>query len=466
MRIILLCFFFFFSVLYSKIQANKNSHERLDLSGNLLLNDWTFNSDTTNYYFYERGKNGLIIMPDSYLVPFSDNVTFRDTIVYDPAFLPVVFDGKVLPANLDFLSKDTVTEGYSLHLIPREETFAPLIDRLGQIQAQRRNYYMNMNNVRNVRYSLSQLKDVPKIDESRVTKRNVIQELISTGDPIEISPIKIEQIQPVFKYWKKSGEHSLQVAQNHISDNWYKGGNSSFFVRNYHKVKIDYSKDKLTFNNVFEWKLSLQQTPADTIHKINVSEDLVRIENTLGYKAFDHWSYSAKLETKTQLFSSYPVNSDEKNTALFAPLVVNVGLGMSYTLDKSYKDNITKKIKLTQSISPFSVNYTYIADRGVDETKFGLEQGKRSKFELGSLFNTDLTYTFNKFVDWTSRFKYFTNYHRAEIEFENKFNMSLNRYLSTNIILYLRYDDNVPKGNQYGYLQVNEMISFGLSYKW
>lgn len=424
--------------------------------------------NTTNFQsnIPERKKNGLIAIPPLEWDTFPSTITFRDTVIYNPAYLPVVFDGKILPENLDFLPKDTITQGFQLHLVPRDSTFAPLIDQLDHVQTQRRDFYMNMSNVKNVRYSLAQLKAIPKIDERKVIKHNLLQQIVVPEGPPEISPLEIEQIQPAFKYWFKSGEHLLQVAQNYISDNWYNGGNSSFFVRNYHKILLNYKKNKLTFNNTFEWKLSLQQTPADTLHKINFSEDLVRLENTFGYEAFKHWSYSAKLESKTPLFNSYPVNSAEKNTGLFAPLTINLGLGMSYTLDKSYENNITKKLKLTQNIAPFSINYVYVANTGVDVTRFGVEAGKRSKLEIGSLINTDLSYTFNKFTSWTSRFKYFTNYQRAEIEFENKFNMSLNRYLSTNVSFYLRYDDNIPKGDQLGYFQINEIVSFGLSYKW
>lgn len=417
-------------------------------------------------YMYQRGSNGLIIMPPVEWEPFSYNVSFRDTVIYDPAFLPVVFDGKILPSNLSFLSKDTLQDGYSLHLIPQDSTFAPLIKRSQEIQAQRRSFYMNMNNIGNVRYSAADLKSIPKLDEEKVTKRNKLHDLISTEDPIQITPLELQKIDPELRYWMKTGEHQLQIAQNHISDNWYKGGNSSFFIRNYHKINVNYQKDKVTFNNVLEWKLNLQQTPADTLHKINISEDLIRMENTFGYKAFDHWAYSAKLETKTQLFNSYQINQSEKNTALFAPLVVNLGLGMSYTLDKKFENNITKKIKFVQNIAPLSLNYTYVADRGVNETRFGLDEGQRSKLEIGSLINSDLVFNFSNFMTWTSRLKYFTNYHRAEFEFENKFDMALNRYLSTTASLYLRYDDNVPKGNQYGYLQVNELLSFGLTYRW
>jgi hypothetical protein len=52
------------------------------------------------------------------------------------------------------------------------------------------------------------------------------------------------------------------------------------------------------------------------------------------------------------------------------------------------------------------------------------------------------------------------------VEFENSLNIMLSQYLSTTLYLYMRYDDGVPKDSKYGYLQINELVSFGLNYKW
>ncbi len=62
--------------------------------------------------------------------------------------------------------------------------------------------------------------------------------------------------------------------------------------------------------------------------------------------------------------------------------------------------------------------------------------------------------------------KYFTNYSKVEAELENTLNMSLSRFFSTRLYLHLRYDDGVPKDTDYGYLQVSEVVSFGLNFKW
>lgn len=404
-------------------------------------------------------------MPPVEWDPFSPFVTFRDTVIYDPAFLPVVFDGKILPPNLDFIPKDTSMDGYKLSLIPESETLQPLLDKMDDVRDKRRNFFMDINNIGNVRYSVDALRDIPKFDDEKVTKRNKLHELIDAESPIQTTPLEMQKIDQGFKYWQKNGEHELQISQTYISENWNGGGNKNFALRSYQKVTANYEKDKLSFGNLFEWKLNFQNTPADTVNGLNILEDQIRIVNTLGYKAFNKWSYSANLETKTQMFTSHPINSKSVNVAFMSPFTTNLGVGMSYNLDKKFENNITKKVKLALQLSPISLKYIWIKNHDVNPNKGGLDAGEYSKLEIGSKIDATLSYQVNLFMTWDSRFQYYSNYNGTQVEFENKYVMRLNRYLSTQFYLNLRFDDQGAKGDN-GYLQIYESLLFGLAFKW
>lgn len=432
-----------------------------------IRNSNSLNNDSVIYY--TRGANGLIVMPPSDWDPFPYNVKFRDTVIYNPAYLPVVFDGKILPSSLDFLPKDTLSNRKNdFHLIPKSETFAPQIEELQKAKSLRRDYYTNMNNIRNIKYSVARLREAPQIDDEGATKRNILNELITPDEPIQISPVTLPKLAPEYIYWLRNGEHSLQASQNFLSDNWNSGGNSNFVIKSYQKLTLNYKKDKISFDNMLEWKLSLQKVLHAEKNGTNFSEDVLRMVNAFGVQAFKKWSYSATLETLTPLFSSYPVNGEIKNTALFSPVVTNLGLGMSYKLTKKFKSDKAKKLELNQTISPLALNFVYVNDTTINASKKqGVEEGEHSKLTIGSTINTDLKFNINRYLTWNSRFKYFTDYSRAVVEFENRVVMELNRYLSTTLFLYLRYDDESPKlKGERGYLQINEMLSFGLSYKW
>lgn len=438
-----------------------SGQDRLTLN---ITQERALQSDSVQLYV--RGANGLILVPPVEWEPFPYDVSFRDTVIYDRSFLPVVFDGKILPPHLDFISKDTSKQTHSFHLIPEETSFAPLIKRAEEVQARRRNFYMDMGNIGDVHYNASALKNIPKLNEEDVTKRNFLHDLIATDDAIKVTPIEMEKINPGFIYWTKTGNHSLQVAQNYITHNWSRGGNSNFFIRNDHRLLFNYAKNKITFNNTVEWRLNLQATPSDEIHDVNISEDIFRVENIFGYKAYNNWSYSSRLETKTPFFQSYPINSKVKTSSFLAPLMTNLSIGMGYKLDKKFKSDKKKNLKLNFNLSPLSLNYVYVRDGQVNEKRFGLKEGERSLFEFGSLASANVDFRFSRYLLWTSRFKYFTNYDRTEVEFENVVTMVFTRLLSTTISLNTRFDDNVPKGGQLGYFQMNQLLSFGLNYIW
>ena len=62
--------------------------------------------------------------------------------------------------------------------------------------------------------------------------------------------------------------------------------------------------------------------------------------------------------------------------------------------------------------------------------------------------------------------RYFTSYHKVEGELENTLNMALTNAFSTRLFVHLRFDDSVPADPKFKYLQVTELLSFGLNYKW
>ena len=92
---------------------------------------------------------------------------------------------------------------------------------------------------------------------------------------------------------------------------------------------------------------------------------------------------------------------------------------------------------------------------------------RNSQSQIGSKLEANMTFNINRNVSWTSRFYYFTDYHRITGEFENTFNLQISRFFSTRINLHLRYDDGVAKNEDFdSYLQINELLSFGFNYKY
>ena len=313
------------------------------------------------------------------------------------------------------------------------------------------------------------MKGIKSIDDQDVISPSEL----THGIHGELSNIKtkvdIEKFVPEQIYWTKEGEHSLQINQNQFSNNWYAGGYNNLSVLNYHKLVFNYKKNKISWNNTLEWKLNFQRTPADTLHKTSISEDYLRAYSVVGVSLNKRWSYTLSNEVKTPLFKSYKVNSTTQKAALFSPLVVNSGIGLTYNFTHTSKADKYRKLTLSMDLSPFSMNYIYVSDNAVDGSSFGVDAGKKSKLDLGSTYNLNLTYSYNRNSTLTSRLKYFTSYSKVIVESENKFNFAFTRLLSSTLYLYLRYDDGVGASNKdakLGYFQYNELVGFGLTYKW
>ncbi|MDO5664509.1 MAG: DUF3078 domain-containing protein [Bacteroidia bacterium] len=416
---------------------------------------------------YSRKANGTLQLSDnSYNTESLNRLTFKDTIFYNPLFLPMIFTGKILPADLSFYSpkKSNLYEGL---LIPQERTFASNLLHAEFVNKTRRDFYREYPD--RVKLSAFHLDSLPSSskDAEVIESFNPFKELISTETSYSLNAPLISGAEIKRKYWIFNGEHSFQLTQSYFSPNWHKGGTSAFTFVNNHTIRMNYRKDKVRFNNTFEWRLSLFTAPNDTVRKYRIGDDLIRYYGDFGVDAFHkNWSYSTNLDVRSQLFNNYPINSTELRSAFLAPLYVNAGVGLKYNLDKRSKEVRHRRVRLDLHLAPISFNFRYVGNDKVKVTRYGIEDGKKTTFDLGSTVTANLIYDFNRYITWNSRLKYFTSYHKVETEFENTLNMALTNAFSTRFFLNLRYDDSVPPDPKFKYLQITQLLSFGLNYKW
>jgi hypothetical protein len=385
----------------------------------------------------------------------------------NPYLLPPVFNGKFtkdVSINIPplFEEKDYISSVFVRPIQLKEKSFVYKL----RINAHKE---LISQRIDLVKYSKDNLPQ--KVERIEEIKPNIFKQLFEIDyNPDNDSAEKIEIYKPKRIYWERHGSSLLQFSQNYISDNWYKGGIGNLNLLSVQNYTANYKKDKIQFNNFIEWKLSFYTNPNDTVRNFRIGEDLIRSYSDFGVQAFNNkWSYSTNIEIKTQLFKNYKENSQEIISSIFSPVMVNMGiLGMKYQLDKSYESNKYKKLSLFADISPFSAQYTYVVNKDVDPKRFGIEEGKKYLLDFGSTINSKIVINFNRQVSFSSRFKFFTDYEKSIMESENELNMAINRYFSTRIYVYARFDDtpNIIKDSKLGYFQVNEVLSFGFNFKW
>jgi hypothetical protein len=386
----------------------------------------------------------------------------------NPCLLPPVFDGKFLQdmsIQLPPLLKEYTPLAIpmdSLHLHSKGKQY---VDRLRK----KAFHHLLYDHAELVKYTKSALpQNVGKIAE---LKPDPNLPILKTGYMPEPENVEMPEIfKPKSIYWQRSGSSLIQFSQTHLSDNWYKGGTGNLNWLSVQNYTANYKKGKTQFNNFVEWKLSFYTNPNDTLRSFRIGDDLIRYYGDFGIRAFnDRWFYSTNVEIKTQLFNNYSENTRDVTTSFLSPIMLNAGLlGMKYQLEKSFPKNKYKKFSLFTDISLLSIQYTYVMNEDIDPAKFGTKDGDRYVMDLGSTINAKLTINFNREISFSSRFKLFTNYEKTIIESENELNISLNRYFSTRLYFYPRFDDTpgLVKDEKLGYFQFNELLSFGFNFKW
>lgn len=402
---------------------------------------------------------------------FGDDITFKDTIIVNQLFLPLVFKGKLVPDNPTYYDKDAwmykvdLPQPFAMDSIFKEQRH--------KWQIENRLYnYVQFNHPEYFQYSL---KDLPqdKVIAKEIKKPAYQPELIKVESETDFSDVDAPvKFIPERRYWLSHFESSLQFAQNYISPNWHKGGVSTLNLTNRELFTYNYNKDKVKFDNSLEIKNNVYTAPKDTLRDYKVGDDVFRIYSNLGYRAYNNWYYTLEVDFRTQLFSSYAENQNKKLAGLLSPFSINIGLGMKYDVNKSFASSKHKRFSLSANLAPLSYTYVRTVDKDIDlgrhfQKKEGQENFPYKQNLFGSTVNATMTFQFSRNISWYSRFNYTTNYQRIQGEFENRLNMAISRFFSTIISLNLRYDDGISKKEDFdSYLQINELLSFGFNYKW
>lgn len=259
-------------------------------------------------------------------------------------------------------------------------------------------------------------------------------------------------------FWTFKTNFSLQFTQNYVSDNWYKGGESHNALLAATVIEANYNNQRrLTFDNKLEMKLGFQTSHNDEKHKYKTNSDLLRLTNKLGYRAVKHWYYTAMLQSWTQFFKGYKANDERVYSDFMSPFESLLSLGMDY--QQTTRNN---RFKINATLSPLALKLKYV-DRSSLVTSFGLDEGKHAKWEYGSNITMNYNWNIVKNISWSGRIYFFTDYSSTQIEWENTFNLAINRYLSTKLFLYPRFDDSRTRKNDQSNFEFYELLSLGLN---
>ena len=318
-----------------------------------------------------------------------------------------------------------------------------------------------LNHPEYITNSEQQLRDAGGVDETITspirTEVNLEKKEAPTPQEVIDAPVDVVITKPNF--WTYKGDQYLQFLQNYISGNWYKGGESNYSMVASVTLEANYNnKQKVKWDNKLEMKLGFQTSKADTMHSLKTSEDLVRFTSKLGLQATKNWYYTLSVLGYTQFMRGFKKNDIRTYSDFMSPFNLNISIGMNYTVNW-----LKKKLTGNIQLSPLAYNFRYVG-RDALITRYGLKEGHHTLHDLGSMCTVDLTWKFSDNINWKTRLYGYSTYHRAELEWENTFTFQFNKYISSKLFIYPRFDDATTRDGHHAYWQYKEYASLGFNY--
>ena len=322
------------------------------------------------------------------------------------------------------------------------------------------NTYLNRPDL--VTMTETQLESVNQIEAPVARENTQLETIISqkevqkVAEP-ELAPVNIVVKKPNF--WKFSADTYFQLLQNYVSTNWYKGGESNYSMMSSLTLQANYNnKQKVKWDNKLELKLGMQTSRDDTVHSVKTSEDMIRYTSKLGIQASHRWYYTFQSIATTQFMKHYNSNSHTITADFFAPVTLSMSLGMDYNIEW-----FKKRLTGTVHMGPLAYNMKYV-NREYLAARNGIDEGRKVKNDYGSLVTIDLEWKILNNLKWKTHIYGYTTYERTEFTSENTFTFQFNKYISTNIFVYPRFDDSTKRDDHHGYWQYKEYMSMGFSY--
>lgn len=313
-----------------------------------------------------------------------------------------------------------------------------------------------------VRYNMATLPEPPAPYVAVLDPTDFTITVREDYTPAQAPTLQAEEVKK--KHWIRKFQASLQFSQAYVSPNWYQGGNNNLnaLASIVYNVKLnEVLHPNLLFETNMQYKLGMNNAPNDSLHKYNITEDLFQVNSTFGIKAAKRWYYSLTGQFKTQMLNSYTTNTNNLASAFMSPGELTLGLGMTY----SYT-NPKKTLSVNMSLAPISYHLITCLNRRINPATYGIDKGRRVANQFGSTVDATLKWTIAYNITLNSHLFGFTDYHSAQIDWENTIAFAINNFLTTQIYAHLRYDSQTPPtaDKRWKKLQLKEIFSIGFAY--
>lgn len=234
------------------------------------------------------------------------------------------------------------------------------------------------------------------------------------------------------KYWDSSLNTEIGFSQVSLS-NWAAGGFGSISLNGYIDGNLNYEKDELKLTNRLQLGYGFIQNYGEGLKK---TDDRIKLDIKLGYKAFDKFYLSAIYNFQTQFTTGYKsVKGTDIVSDFFAPAYTSLGIGIDYTPAKN----------ISLNFSPLVGKIVMVKNPALRK-KYGNNPDQFARWELGAQLKFDAKVAIENFTAGTT-LTLFSDYldHPLNIKVNWDVNISakLTKFLSATIRTSLIYDDKI-----------------------
>lgn len=285
---------------------------------------------------------------------------------------------------------------------------------------------------------------------------------------------ELNQELPDTAIWDWGGTLGAQLGQTSLV-NWSQGGNSQLSVSFSGNIFANYRNKKHVWDNLFigNWGINRFKN-----QEAQINTNLLEINSLYGYRIKKPWFASALVNFRSQ-FSwgfDYPEDNGPKvlSSKFAAPAFIKLALGFDYKPNEIF----------SAFLSPAAGKFTFVReDPRIDETRFGVDEGKIFRGEFGALARFQLKKEILKNVNFFSILEIFNNYtdpnkgnrKNFDVDWQTGIDLKVNDWLSASIFTHVIYDQDIMipvdrsgDGNIDGEgprTQLRNVLTVGLSYK-
>lgn len=265
--------------------------------------------------------------------------------------------------------------------------------------------------------------------------------------------------------WTMGGNFSFLINQSTFNDDWLGGGVSNFSGNLLVSYDINYKKGKITWDNKFLGDYGVTRTKDQDFNR--KTNDRLEVNSVLGYQMGDSkWSYSGMMNFRTQFAPGYIFDQDEDGneirtlqTEFMSPAFLQFGLGAQWRDSENLRVNIspaTGRVILASSAFTTTAGYE-------DGDFFGLDAGKRARYEFGAAINAYGKFKIMKGITAENFLNLYGNYlenvGNIDIDYTLNLVMKVNELISTNFTIQAIYDDNAVRG-----FQIRQVLGVGVNF--